>query len=91
MYDVETLHLKERPHVFAGECSTVITPDGQIFVLGGKYKCSYTRSNIELILDFLVDSHPQSQQIQATKKLPVSFRYLKNVGYYLLQTRREMM
>ena len=61
MYDVETLHLKERPHVFASECATVITPDGQIFILGGKYKCSYTRANIELILDFLVEAHPQAQ------------------------------
>jgi hypothetical protein len=60
MYDVENIHLKERPHIFAGECATIITPDGQIFVIGGKYKCSYTSANLELILDFLVESHPQA-------------------------------
>ena len=56
--DVQSLHLKDRPHLFLSECTTAVTPDGQIFVMGGKYKCTYTRCNIELVLDIHVNQHP---------------------------------
>lgn len=59
--------------------------------MGGKYKCSYTRANLELVIDITVNSHPQSQQILANKKLPIAFRYMKGVGHYFILTRRDMM
>jgi len=42
------------------ESATAVTPDGQIFVLGGKYKCSFIKSNIELVVDINVNTHSQS-------------------------------
>ena len=88
--DVTVFHSKDRSHLFISESTTAVTPDGQIFVLGGKYKCTYIKSNIELVVDFNVNSHPQSSQILASKKLPISFRYLKNVGHYFILPRRDM-
>jgi len=68
-----------------------VTPDGQIFVLGGKYKCSYTRCNLELVLDVQLNQHPQGQQLLTSKKLPIAFRYMKNVGHYFILPRRDLM
>jgi hypothetical protein len=58
--EVQTFHIKDRPHLFLSECATVVTPEGQIFVLGGKNKCSYTRANIEIVVDLFVNQHPQA-------------------------------
>ena len=88
--DVSVFHSKDRSHLFLSESTTAVTPDGQIFVLGGKYKCTYFKSNIELVVDINVNSHPQCSQILASKKLPISFRYLKNVGHYFILPRRDM-
>lgn len=58
---VETAALhRDRPHLFSSECATVVTQDGQIFVMGGKYKCSYIKANVELVVDFLVSAHAQA-------------------------------
>ena len=57
--DTLSLHQKDRPNLFLSECTTAVTPDGQIFIMGGKYKCSYTRCNLELVLDIHVNQHPQ--------------------------------
>ncbi len=88
--DVSVFHSKDRQHLFLSESITAVTPDGQIFVIGGKFKCTYSKSNIELVLDITVNTHSQSSQILATKKLPISFRYLKNVGHYFILPKRDM-
>ena len=46
---------------------------------------------MELVLDIHVNQHPQGQQILANKKLPIAFRYIKNVGHYFILPRRDLM
>ncbi|CDW79880.1 kelch motif family protein [Stylonychia lemnae] len=82
------LYHKERPHIFSSDCVTTVTPEGQIFVMGGKYKCSFARSTFEIILDVLKEQF--APQIQTTK-LPIAYRYMKNVGHYYFQQRRELL
>jgi uncharacterized protein (UPF0303 family) len=43
--------------MFLSESATAVTPDGQIFVLGGKFKCTFTKANVEIVIDINVNSH----------------------------------
>lgn len=55
--------------------------------MGGKYKCNYVRSNYELILDIFKD---QFAPMMETKRIPIAFRYMKNVGHYYVSHRRDL-
>ena len=61
--------------------------------MGGKYKCSYTRANLELVLDLFIGGHPQQAvlQVGGKQRLPIAFRYMKNVGHFYIQPRRDLM
>eukprot|EP00347_Sterkiella_histriomuscorum_P012509 403368307 len=79
----------DRPHLFSSECQTIVTQNGQIFVMGGKFRSRYYKTNIELILDIFKDG-PNSNKNFRNIKTPIAFKYMKNTGFYYPVKRSDM-